>query len=279
MEVLTSVEAVRSFVASRRPGAVALVPTMGYLHEGHLALIREASCHAPTVIASIFVNPTQFGPNEDLSRYPRDTEGDLSKCVAAGCSAVFLPSVGTMYPSGHRTTVSVRELSAPLCGAHRPGHFDGVCTVVLKLLNVVGCDVAVFGEKDYQQLAVIRRMVRDLDVPVRIVGHPTVREPDGLAMSSRNVFLSAEERERARSLHRALAEARAAWTAGERDARRLERVARGRIETAAGDGIEYVELRDADTLATVDDRANAPVVLAVAVRYGRTRLIDNVVLR
>lgn len=282
MEVLTDIAAVRSFVGARRRAGerIGFVPTMGFLHEGHLSLMRAARVEAGAgvVLASIFVNPTQFGPNEDFSRYPRDEAGDLEKCRAAGCDAVFLPPVSVMYPAGHRTTIHVDALTGPLCGASRPGHFDGVCTVVAKLFGIVGCDVALFGEKDYQQLAVIRQMTRDLDLPVEVVGHPIVREADGLAMSSRNVYLSAEERAQALTLSRGLAAARAAWDAGQRAARQIEAVAVDVVRTAPLADVDYIEVRDALDLGPVDV-AVRDVVLALAVRFGRTRLIDNTVLR
>jgi len=287
MEVLREIAGVRAFVAAaRRRGArIGFVPTMGFLHEGHLSLMRAARGPAPVagsaddvVIASIFVNPTQFGPNEDFSRYPRDEAGDLEKCRAAGCDAVFLPPVEVMYPPDHRTRVHVEALTGPLCGASRPGHFDGVCTVVLKLFSIVGCDVALFGEKDYQQLAVIRKMAADLDLPVEVRGHPIVREADGLAMSSRNVYLDPAQRVAARSLSAGLAAARAAFGVGERDARNLEAVARGVLEAAPGAEVDYIEIRDAASLAAVTRPIDAAVVLALAVRFGRTRLIDNTVL-
>jgi len=276
VQVLETVEAMRAFTAAHGPSA--FVPTMGFLHDGHLALMRAARAHAPVVIASIFVNPTQFGPNEDFERYPRDTEGDLEKCRTAGCDAVFLPPVAVMYPPGHRTRVSVSDLTGSLCGASRPGHFDGVTTVVLKLLNVVGCRAALFGEKDYQQLAVIRRMALDLDLPVQIVGHPIVREVDGLAMSSRNVYLSAEDRVGARCLSRGLEAAAAAFDAGERDPRALEGLVRAQVDATPRAQADYIEVRDALDLTAVDAPLTRPVVLALAVRFGATRLIDNRVL-
>lgn len=274
MTILESIAEVRAFVAKARRAnqRVALVPTMGALHVGHLALMTAAGDHAEVVITSIFVNPTQFAVGEDLDTYPRDREGDLAKARSAGCSAVFLPSVGAMYPAGAQTQVRVPGLAAGLCGASRPTHFTGVATIVLKLLNIVGPDVAIFGEKDYQQLAVIRRMVRDLDVPVRVLGHPIVREPDGLAMSSRNVYLSAEQRADALSLRQALDAAEAAWHAGQRDPQAIEADARARIR---GGEIDYVEVRDADDLTAVRGAATGDVVLALAVRFGATRLIDN----
>jgi pantoate--beta-alanine ligase len=280
VEILRTVEEARAFAARHHAAGrrVALVPTMGYLHDGHLGLIRLARQHADAVVTSIFVNPTQFGPNEDFERYPRDPEGDLAKAASAGTDAVFMPEVGTMYPPGHRTKVTVSAITEVLCGASRPTHFAGVTTVVLKLFLITRCDVAVFGEKDFQQLAVIRRMVADLDVPVRVVGHPIVREPDGLALSSRNVYLSPEQRAAALSLSRGLASARRAWDAGERDPRALERVVREVVDAAPGADVDYIEARDAADLSALEGPATRPVVVALAVRFGRTRLIDNAVL-
>jgi pantoate--beta-alanine ligase len=256
---------------------VGFVPTMGALHAGHLALASEARRRARLVVASIFVNPTQFGPNEDLSRYPRDLDGDLAKLASRGVDAVFAPEPGELYPAGEDTRVRVGKLAEPLCGRSRPGHFEGVATVVTKLFAIVGPSVAVFGKKDYQQLQIIRRLTRDLFLPVEIVGLPTVREPDGLAMSSRNAYLSADERTRARSLSVGLDAAVGAFRAGERRARQLENLAREPVERAAT-SVEYVEVRDAETLASIDDRVGERAVLAMACRVGATRLIDNVVL-
>jgi pantoate--beta-alanine ligase len=263
--------------ARRKGDRVGFVPTMGALHAGHLALADEARRRAPFVVASIFVNPTQFGPNEDLSRYPRDLDGDLSKLASRGVDAVFAPEPGELYPAGEDTRVRVGKLAEPLCGRSRPGHFEGVATVVTKLLGLVGPSVAVFGKKDYQQLQIIRRITRDLFLPVEIVPVLTVREPDGLAMSSRNAYLSADERTRARALAAGLDAAVCAFDAGERGARELENLARAPVERAAT-SVEYVEVRDADSLASFDDRVGARAVLAIACRVGATRLIDNVVL-
>ncbi len=264
--------------ARARGASVGFVPTMGALHEGHLALVREAKRHASFVVCSIFVNPTQFGPNEDFARYPRDLEGDVKKLEGLA-DAVFAPEADAMYPSGERTRVRVDDLTAHLCGPHRPGHFEGVTTIVAKLFALVGPSVAVFGKKDYQQLAVIRRMVKDLFFPVEIVGHPIVREPDGLAMSSRNVYLSAEERTRALALSRGLRAAARAFEGGERRAGELRRLALQEIEPAAS-SIDYVTIADADAIVPLPDESTVPdrVLLAVACRVGRTRLIDNVVL-
>ncbi len=250
---------------------------MGALHEGHLALMREAKRHASFVVCSIFVNPTQFGPNEDLARYPRDLEGDVRKLE--GVDVVFAPEPNTMYVPGERTRVRVDELTAHLCGPHRPGHFEGVTTVVAKLFSIVGPSVAVFGKKDFQQLAVIRRMTKDLFFPVEVVGYPIVREADGLAMSSRNAYLSADERKRALGLSRGLTAAVRAFEKGERRAGVLRKLALESIEPNAT-SIDYVSVADADAMTPLPDEQITPerVLLAVACRVGGTRLIDNVVL-
>jgi len=265
--------------ADRGAGArIVLVPTMGFLHDGHLSLMREArrlAGRSGLALASIFVNPTQFGPTEDLARYPRDLEGDLAKCGAAGIDRVLAPAdPAQIFAPGHETWVAVERVSEGLCGASRPGHFRGVATIVAKLFNLTLPHVALFGEKDFQQLAVIRAMVRDLSFGIEIVGMPTVREPDGLALSSRNAYLSPEERQRARSLSRALFEARDAVEAGERDAERLRGRARERL-AAAGVRVDYLEIVDPDTLAPVA-RAEPRSAMLVAAFVGTTRLIDNV---
>lgn len=281
--MLATVDALRAACeAHRRDGArLGFVPTMGALHDGHLALVRALAADVDVVVASVFVNPTQFGPGEDLARYPRDLEGDREKLAAAGVSAVFAPRAEEIYPPGEATRVHVARLGDALCGPFRPGHFDGVATVVTKLFAAVGPCVAAFGEKDFQQLAIVRRLVRDLLLPVRIVGVPIVRDADGLALSSRNAYLSPEERARARCLPRGLAAARAAYEAGERRAGVLEATCRREVSVGA-DTIDYVTLADAEALvplaaeARVDDGAR--VVLAIACRVGMTRLLDNVVL-
>jgi pantoate--beta-alanine ligase len=246
---------------------------MGALHEGHVSLLREGRRRGDKLVLSIFVNPTQFGPNEDLSRYPRDLDGDLAQAASAGTDVTYLPDAAAVYAPGHQTFIEVRELSQGLCGQHRPGHFIGVATVVAKLFNVVRPHLALFGEKDFQQLAVIRRMVLDLDMPVEIAGMPIVRELDGLAMSSRNRYLSPEERQRALSLSRALGAARARAAVGERNAAALIAAARSTLEGQV-DAIDYVELRAADTLAPLST-VDRPAVLLIAAFVGRTRLIDN----
>ncbi|HEU0032265.1 MAG TPA: pantoate--beta-alanine ligase [Kofleriaceae bacterium] len=278
-EVFRTPAAMRARVEDlRRDGrTIAVVPTMGALHEGHLALLRAARAKADVVILTIFVNPTQFGPNEDLSRYPRDEAGDLAKARTCGIDLAFCPDAAAMYPAGAQTFVEVRELQKPLCGASRPGHFAGVATVVAKLFHATLPHVAVFGEKDYQQLAIIRRMVRDLDFGIEIASIPIVREPDGLALSSRNAYLSADQRRAALVLSKGLAAAAAAYQAGERDAATLVVAARAPIEAEPLARIDYVELRDAQELTTVD-RVERPAVLAMAVFVGSTRLIDNRVI-
>ncbi len=264
--------------AAREGGQrVGFVPTMGALHEGHLALVQEAKRHAAFVIVSIFVNPTQFGPGDDLARYPRDLDGDVRKLAALGVDAAFAPDPAALYPEGEGTRVRVGAVAEPLCGRFRPGHFDGVATVVTKFFCLVGPCAAVFGTKDYQQWLVVRRLVRDLLLPVEVIGHPIVREPDGLAMSSRNAYLSPDERREAVALWRGLSRAKSAFEAGELDPRVLEGLAREPIAAVAS-SVEYVELRDAETLAPIDGRVQRRAVLAVACRVGGTRLIDNAVL-
>jgi len=251
---------------------------MGALHAGHLALVTEARRRASFVVVSIFVNPIQFGPNEDFQAYPRNLEADLAALSSSGVDAVFAPAAEQLYAPDESTRVTVGPLADPLCGRVRPGHFEGVATVVAKLFGLVGESDAVFGRKDYQQWLVVRRMTRDLMLPVQVIGHPIVREPDGLAMSSRNRYLSGEDRVRALSLVEGLDAAVRAFTSGERAARRLESIARGPIERAAS-SIDYVEARERETLAPIESIVGSGgAVLAVACRIGSTRLIDNVVL-
>jgi len=271
-----------SAAREERRQKVAFVPTMGALHEGHLALVREGRRlvgPAGLVVASVFVNPTQFGPNEDLSRYPRDLEGDARKLEGAGCDLLFAPDERAMYPEGERTRVRVDGLTAGLCGPHRPGHFEGVATVVAKLFSLVGRAYAVFGKKDYQQLAVLRRLATDLFFPIDVVGHPIVREAGGLAMSSRNAYLSPDERSRALALSRGLRRAYAAFSAGERAATALTSLVRAEVEPVA-DTIDYIDATDADTLTAygAGQGVGARALLAIACRIGKTRLLDNVVL-
>ena len=263
----------------RRDGRkIAVVPTMGALHEGHLTLLRAARAKADIVILTIFVNPTQFGPNEDLAKYPRDEAGDLAKARTCGIDLAFCPEASAMYPAGAQSFIEVRELQKPMCGASRPGHFAGVATIVAKLFHVTSPHIAVFGEKDFQQLAIIRRMVRDLDFGIEIVGVPIVREADGLALSSRNAYLTAEQRTTALCLSRGLAAAEAAVASGERDGAKILAAARALIEAEPLARIDYVELRDAEELTSVTTLSR-PAVLAMAVFVGTTRLIDNRVLR
>jgi pantoate--beta-alanine ligase len=274
-----TVEAVRQAVrhARGRQLSVGLVPTMGALHAGHTSLIRTARAETDFVVVSIFVNPTQFGPNEDLARYPRPLEQDLSVCAAEGADLVFVPEPAVIYPPGFRTSVEVHGLQDVLEGASRPGHFRGVATVVLKLFNLVQPDVAFFGMKDAQQVRVIEQMATDLNVPVRIRRCPTVREPDGLALSSRNQYLSADQRGQATVLSRALDEVRRRVEAGERDAGALRRLLTERVAAAPAARLDYAELVDFDTLQPLE-RLRGTVLVALAVFFGTTRLIDNVLL-
>jgi pantoate--beta-alanine ligase len=277
MQVVRTVPELRQAVAAARASgrAVGFVPTMGCLHEGHLALVRRARAEAEFVVVSIFVNPTQFGPGEDFARYPRTFEDDLRGCEAAGAALVFAPEPAGFYPAGASTWVDETAVSQGLCGEFRPGHFRGVATVVAMLFNAAQADLAVFGRKDLQQLAVIRRMARDLHFPVRIVAHETVREPDGLAMSSRNRYLSPDERARARAIPEALEAAQAAVAAGERDAGRVRAAALRRLEAESAFRTQYCEVADAETLRPVAQVTPGRTVIAVAGHLGSTRLIDN----
>jgi pantoate--beta-alanine ligase len=268
----------RAVAALRRDGRLALVPTMGALHEGHLTLVREAQARAAHVAVSIFVNPRQFGAGEDLSAYPRPRERDLALLAAEGVALVWAPEVPEMYPPGYATNVSVSGVSDGLCGAARPGHFDGVATVVCKLFNQVRPDLALFGEKDWQQLAVIRAMARDLDLTrpyaAGIIGVPTVREADGLAMSSRNAYLTAQERAQAAVLPRAMQAAIARIGRGEEVAACLATLQQDLLKGGFA-SVDYAALCDADSLAPLAARGSAPARLLVAARIGRARLIDN----
>jgi pantoate--beta-alanine ligase len=270
---LTDLHSARSSLA----GTVGLVPTMGYLHDGHLSLVRQAREECDHVVVSIFVNPTQFGPREDLSRYPRDLDRDLSLIEPLGTDLVWIPTTEIMYPPGYQTWVEVESVTRPLEGAMRPGHFRGVTTVVAKLFNAVQPQRAYFGQKDAQQAAVIRQMTRDLSYPIEIVVCPIVREPDGLAMSSRNVYLDPQQRKAATVLYRSLSAAKKAYASGERDAEKI----RGKMkEVLAGEPlaqVQYVSCADYDTLEELET-ITGKTLLSMAVFVGKTRLIDNFVL-
>ena len=263
----------------RRGGAIiALVPTMGFLHEGHVELLRVGRHKGDKLIMSLFVNPTQFGPQEDYQSYPRDTEGDLQKARSAGVDAVFMPTAKEMYPDRYQTTVNVEEITQYLCGKSRPGHFAGVTTVVAKLFNITKPHLAIFGQKDYQQLVVIKQMVRDLDMGIDIVGVPTVREKDGLAMSSRNSYLSPEERVSALSLKKGLDLASDLVATGEKDPTKIKNSVRKLILTQPFTEIDYITICDPEKLTDIE-RVAGSCLLALAVRVGKARLIDNVILR
>jgi len=288
VRITKTIEEVREAVAGARGAGkpIVLVPTMGFLHDGHLSLVRHGRARAleaggadapgACVVMSIFVNPTQFGPGEDFGEYPRDLDRDAALAREHGVDLLFAPAVREMYPEGFRTEVRVTELTEPMCGAGRPGHFDGVALVVTKLLNIVRPDWSVFGRKDAQQALVIRRLAADLDLPGRILVAPTVRDDDGVALSSRNAYLSAEEREAARALSRGLRAAARAWDGGERSREALLALVNAEIDREPLVRPEYVDLRSRDTLR--DWNGEGPALLAVAARVGRTRLIDNVFL-
>ncbi|MCX6565448.1 MAG: pantoate--beta-alanine ligase [Candidatus Aminicenantes bacterium] len=279
MEILTTLEGMRQSVQNekRRGRTIGLVPTMGFLHAGHLSLVRISRAEADVTVVSLFVNPIQFGPKEDLKTYPRDFDRDAAMLRAEGADYLFAPTDEDMYPREYRTFVEVRELQDRLCGRTRPGHFRGVCTVVLKLFDLVEPDCAVFGQKDVQQALILKRMVADLNVPVRMIVAPIVREPDGLAMSSRNTYLNPEERQAALVLSRSLAEARAMIDAGERNAGRVLSRIRSLIDAELAARIEYVEAVDPDGLMPVAGLRDGTLI-ALAVFIGRTRLIDNLIV-
>lgn len=279
MRIVRTIADVRAAVSDARTDGrtVGLVPTMGALHEGHLSLIRRAREQTGLVVVSLFVNPTQFAPTEDLAAYPRDEERDAAAAAAVGADILFAPAVAEMYPHGFSTTIHITGLTEVLDGAARgAGHFDGVATVVTKLFQIVTPDIAYFGQKDAQQVLVVRRLVRDLDLPVRIEACPTVREPDGLAMSSRNVYLGPDERRRATALNRALEAAADAVAAGRTDADAV-RGAAAAVLAGAGIEPEYLELRDPDDLTELD-AVHGRALLAIAARVGAARLIDNRIL-
>jgi pantoate--beta-alanine ligase len=274
-DIVTTVADLRDALASARSGqrSIGLVPTMGALHAGHLSLVGRAAAECDLVVVSIFVNPLQFGAGEDFDSYPRDLAGDVRLLRKAGVTLVFAPETAQFTRAGASTTVCVAGLTSRFEGAARPGHFDGVATIVTKLFNTVGPDRAYFGEKDYQQLAVIRRMVTDLDQPVRVVGCPIVRDDDGLALSSRNAYLSAEERARALALPNALALARTAWDG---DAGSVRRLLRTTLGDAPGVRLDYAEVVDPETLEPLEGVVVGPAQVLVAATIGRTRLLDNV---
>jgi len=279
LKIVRTVKDMRRYLsdvgAKRRK--VALVPTMGYLHEGHLSLVREARRLASVVVVSVFVNPAQFGPAEDLDRYPRDLSGDRRKLRREGASVLFAPDTAEIYPEGFQTYVEVTEVTRDYCGASRPGHFRGVTTVVSKLFNIVKPDVAIFGQKDFQQLVAIRRLVKDLDMQVEIVGMPTFREEDGLAMSSRNAYLSPSQRQQATAIFRGLRKAKRLLDSGERDSAELAAIVLDLLREEQDMRIEYVAVCDPQSLERVPE-VESEAVLLVAVRIGDTRLIDNIQL-
>jgi pantoate--beta-alanine ligase len=276
MELIETIDAFRQ--ARARFDRLGLVPTMGYLHEGHLSLVRQARAECGAVAVSIFVNPTQFAPNEDLARYPRNLERDLELLAQEQTDLVFVPSVAEIYPPGHSTVVDVQGVTEMLEGAARPGHFRGVATVVCKLLNIVQPTRAYFGQKDAQQTVVIRTMARDLDLPAQIVIAPTMREPDGLAMSSRNVYLGPDERRAATALYRALQAARQRYALGERSADSLRSTMRAILDAEPLAQIDYISIADQLALRELDQIDDSGALVSLAVRFGKTRLIDNLVL-
>jgi pantoate--beta-alanine ligase len=278
MRIVRSIPELRVALKPFRDGGHSLgfVPTMGFLHEGHASLIRQSTARCDQTVVSVFVNPTQFGPGEDLAKYPRDLERDQNLCLRLGVGLLFLPEPAEIYPTGFATSIEVGPMGDALCGRFRPGHFRGVATVVTKLFNLIQPDLAFFGQKDFQQTSVIRRVVKDLNLPVDILVAPTVREPDGLAMSSRNAYLSAPSRVRALGVSRGLFAAERAFQAGERDAEKL--VALVRKELGAMDAVQYCELVDPLTLDGMAGTLTRTAVLCVAVLVDGTRLIDNVLL-
>jgi len=277
MEVIKSPSEMQQRASAwRREGKViAFVPTMGYFHEGHLSLMREGRERGDVLVVSIFVNPTQFGPGEDFDRYPRDMERDLRMAEEVGVDVIFAPTVEEMYPEGYQTYVEVEKVTKYLCGLSRPGHFRGVTTVVTKLFNIVKPHVALFGQKDYQQLITIQRMVKDLNMDVEIVGMPTVREEDGLAASSRNVYLSPEERKAALSLHRSLRRAEELFSEGVRESQRILEEVKKVLEAEPLVKIDYVHVCDPETLEDIEGPIGERALVAVAAKVGITRLIDN----
>ena len=275
MQIVRTIAEVRGLRPSL--GRLGFVPTMGALHAGHMSLVALAAQHADAVAVSVFVNPTQFAPHEDLDRYPRPIEADLAQLEKAGVDLVFLPGVEEIYPAGFETRIEVGSVADRLEGAIRPGHFSGVATVVVKLLNIIAPDLAFFGQKDVQQTRVVRQVVRDLNMPVEIIIGPTVREPDGLALSSRNIYLDPVQRVEARSLFHGLRAAQTAFTSGERDTGKLRALAAAPVHETRG-VIDYVSVADADSLTELDLIGPGGAILSLAARFGTTRLLDNVLL-
>jgi pantoate--beta-alanine ligase len=280
MELITTIQSMKTYVrgVKKRGETLCLVPTMGYLHKGHLDLMRLGKTLADRLVISIFVNPTQFGAGEDLDKYPRDLENDSKLSEGVGVECIFFPDAPEMYPQGYATYVNVEGITGQLCGIARPTHFRGVTTVVAKLFNIIEPDVAVFGQKDYQQLTVIRRMVDDLNMNVKIVAHPTVREEDGLAMSSRNKYLNPEQRRNALVLSKSLHKAYELVKHGENDASKIRQMAFDMISSTPETVVDYVEIVHPDTLECIDS-IETKAVMALAVKIGNTRLIDNMELR
>lgn len=277
MKIFKNPEEVQKYLISEKMNRkkISFVPTMGYLHEGHLSLMREGRKYGDILVVSIFVNPTQFGPNEDLDRYPRDFEGDVEKCKSVGVDVIFYPTNENMYPENFQTYVTVEKVTKNLCGLSRPTHFRGVATVVAKLFNIVQPDYAFFGEKDFQQLVVIKQMVRDLNFPIKIIGCPIVREPDGLAMSSRNAYLSSEERKQALCLYKSILKVKELFEKGERNSQKLIEAAKSVITKHPLAKIDYVKIVDINTMEDIEGEINKDALYAVAVWIGKTRLIDN----
>lgn len=257
---------------------IGIVPTMGFLHEGHVTLLRRARARCDVLVLTIFVNPTQFGPKEDFKRYPRDEKGDLKKARQTKTDIVFMPKMAEMYPEGFNTTVEVTEASRELCGKSRPGHFRGVATIVAKLLNLIQPDIAFFGLKDFQQFAVLKKMVSDLNFPIRMVGIPTVREKDGLAMSSRNVYLTVDERVASLCIPRGLKKVKRAVQEGEKNISSLLKILKTKIGGEPRARIDYIQAVDADTILPIKKYQKEKTLFAIAVFIGRTRLIDNIVV-
>ncbi len=276
MKIVATIAELRS-LRPKLAGPVGFVPTMGYLHEGHLVLVRQARAENPSLVVSIFVNPTQFGPHEDFKQYPRDPERDLALLEKEGADVVFIPSAEEIYPPDFNSWVEVGKLAERLEGAARPGHFRGVATVVARLFNIVQPDKAYFGQKDAQQLIVIKKMAADLGMDLEVIAVPTVREPDGLAMSSRNTYLNDEERKQAVVLYQALNLAQKLYAGGEKDAKAILRQMTALIQQQPLADIEYISIADAETLEELDT-VRPPALVSMAVRFGKTRLIDNVVV-